>query len=147
MGDLGGHLKVIILMINIYVSESIIKNDPRSIILSFESMCTVISAFSKNSLEKLSSYKWPGNVRELENFVERAVVLSNEKIIDDDSNIFDVLGQYNGEDSLTVAVEKYEKGLIRRALERAEMNQTKAADFLKIDRSTLISKLKKLKIN
>jgi two-component system response regulator HydG len=33
-------------------------------------------------MELLMSYDWPGNVRELENAVERAVVLTNTKVVE-----------------------------------------------------------------
>ncbi|HVO29710.1 MAG TPA: sigma-54 dependent transcriptional regulator [bacterium] len=39
--------------------------------------------FSKNALARMSRYPWPGNVRELENFIERALILSRDRIIDD----------------------------------------------------------------
>merc|ERR1711988_1711025 len=39
--------------------------------------------------ELLLSHNWPGNVRELENTLQRALVLSNENIIDDKSIMID----------------------------------------------------------
>jgi formate hydrogenlyase transcriptional activator len=36
-----------------------------------------IESIPVEAVQALSSYSWPGNVRELENFVERAVILSN----------------------------------------------------------------------
>ena len=36
-----------------------------------------IETVSKETIEALCRYPWPGNVRELENFVERAVILTN----------------------------------------------------------------------
>jgi transcriptional regulator with PAS, ATPase and Fis domain len=42
------------------------------------------NGFSKGAMQKLTFYDWPGNVRELQHIVERAVVLSNNgKIIQD----------------------------------------------------------------
>jgi len=41
-----------------------------------------IKNLSENVLEKVFSYDWPGNVRELRNFVERAVVMSAEDVIE-----------------------------------------------------------------
>ncbi|MDJ0763740.1 MAG: sigma-54 dependent transcriptional regulator [Myxococcota bacterium] len=40
-----------------------------------------IQAISNEAMELLTSYYWPGNVRELENVIERAVVLTREKVI------------------------------------------------------------------
>lgn len=36
-----------------------------------------IKTIDKQTLDALSAYRWPGNVRELENFIERAVILTN----------------------------------------------------------------------
>ena len=40
-----------------------------------------IEGFSEDAKEYLVNYDWPGNVRELKNAIERAVILTNEKII------------------------------------------------------------------
>jgi two-component system response regulator HydG len=40
-----------------------------------------IAGFSEDAMRTLISCDWPGNVRELENTVERAVVLTNTKIV------------------------------------------------------------------
>jgi len=38
--------------------------------------------FSANALQAMEQHNWPGNVRELENVVQRAVVLSDEAVVD-----------------------------------------------------------------
>jgi len=38
--------------------------------------------FSEDAKKLLLEYPWPGNVRELENVIERAIILSNDKVID-----------------------------------------------------------------
>ena len=40
--------------------------------------------------KNLTSYNWPGNVRELENVLQRAIVLSDDKIIDESHIMVDV---------------------------------------------------------
>ena len=42
-----------------------------------------IEAFTQRAKSKIRSYHWPGNVRELENTIERAVVLAETDVIDD----------------------------------------------------------------
>lgn len=39
---------------------------------------------SSNTMEKLVNYDWPGNVRQLENIIERCLVISNNKEINDE---------------------------------------------------------------
>lgn len=41
-----------------------------------------VEGFSEEAIERLSKHDWPGNVRELEHVVERAVVLSRNKIVE-----------------------------------------------------------------
>lgn len=41
-----------------------------------------ITRISETALEALEGYSWPGNVRELQNYIERAIVLSEDDTID-----------------------------------------------------------------
>ena len=59
----------IILLANFFVEKySKIHNKP-------------IERISSQALDTLVNYRWPGNVRELENYIERAILLSRDKII------------------------------------------------------------------
>jgi formate hydrogenlyase transcriptional activator len=40
-----------------------------------------IESIPEAAMEKFQSYDWPGNVRELENFLERAVILSDGRVL------------------------------------------------------------------
>lgn len=48
-----------------------------------------IEKISKPAMNKLLNYNWPGNVRELKNVIERAVILSNNDVINEEDIIFD----------------------------------------------------------
>ena len=48
-----------------------------------------IPFLSKDAQKILTDYSWPGNVRELENVLQRAIVLSNKKIINDKDIMID----------------------------------------------------------
>lgn len=43
-----------------------------------------LATFSPKAIQAITTYTWPGNVRELENVIERAVILSDNEIIDND---------------------------------------------------------------
>lgn len=98
----------------------------------------------------LAAYDWPGNVRELMYFIERLVVICNEKIITKD-----VIEKY-WEDrefndveptkTSTILPPQSEEAKITLALAQSNSNITKAAALLGIDRSTLYRKLKTYKI-
>jgi len=97
----------------------------------------------------LSDYFWPGNVRELKFFIERLVVIANEKLITPD-----VLRKYwqdreceptviNSTNDLSLLSEETR---IVSALAQCNSNITHAAKVLGMDRSTLYRKLKTYKI-
>jgi len=105
---------------------------------------------SKESMDHLVNYHWPGNVRELQNLIERAVVLSDgEEITPYDLPLppFNVpveeshLGKPYHE-----AVTCYQREIIRRALQKARGNQSKAAEFLNLQRTYLARLIRKLDI-
>jgi len=104
----------------------------------------------------LWEYDWPGNVRELENLVERVVVLSdNSLVVPDDlpSYVRSFISEKklpnpilnNGELDLQRAVEQFENRLIDEALRHTNGNITAAARILRINRTTLIAKLRRRK--
>ena len=111
-------------------------------------------SITKDSLKALVNYDWPGNVRELENIIERMVILSEgdsitledlpEKIgrkhaLDlDDGSLIPEEGL-----SLSSAVNDYERQLIIHALEKADWVKNRAAKLLKMNRTTLVEKIKK----
>ncbi|MDY6842835.1 MAG: helix-turn-helix domain-containing protein, partial [Thermodesulfobacteriota bacterium] len=103
-----------------------------------------IRNISRTAMDHLLHYDWPGNVRELENVIERAVILTKEKIID----LCDILPLHNKpavevEESIDKRLEDLEVEYIRNVLKRMHGNQTKAAEILGIDRRTLYRKIKK----
>ena len=44
-------------------------------------MSKQISTVSKDGMDALVGYPWPGNIRELQNFIERAVILTNGDVL------------------------------------------------------------------
>jgi transcriptional regulator with GAF, ATPase, and Fis domain len=44
-------------------------------------MGKVIESIPEKSMELLQNYPWPGNVRELRNVIERAMILTNGKLL------------------------------------------------------------------
>ena len=110
-----------------------------------------VKAISAEAMDSLMDYEWWGNVRELENVIERAVVLSNSDVISPD-DIFlgsrkKISDSKNISSPRALSLVEGEKALIRRALESAYWNQSKAAKLLGIHRSTLGRKIKDFKID
>lgn len=103
----------------------------------------------------LMNYKWPGNIRELENTIERLVVLRPaqviglndlpDKFLKATDTIFknSALHIPDAGISLKNAVNDFENTLILKALEKTGWNKNKAASLLRLNRTTLVEKIKK----
>ncbi len=110
-----------------------------------------LQPISEKTLQTLQNYPFPGNVRELKNLVEKAVILTNpadkhlkieqvECSLDCQAQIFNPAD--SGDLSLN-QLEDMEKELIRRAMQKAENNKTRAAELLQITRTSLNRKIMK----
>ncbi|MGE5626774.1 MAG: sigma-54 dependent transcriptional regulator PrdR [Solirubrobacterales bacterium] len=98
----------------------------------------------------LNSYKWDGNIRELKNVVQRMVVLSNGgRITIDSIPEYIIESAYAQEEEnieaydLDKIVENVERKTIREVMKISSGNKQRAAQMLKIKRSTLYYKLDK----
>lgn len=114
-----------------------------------------ITGVSDVAMRALIDYAWPGNIRELENFIERASILKREGVID----LEDIPDHFNSgihtyynalptdipEDGIdfNTAIDTYENQLILNALNKTGWNRNQAAALLKLNRTTLVEKIKK----
>jgi DNA-binding NtrC family response regulator len=96
-------------------------------------------------LKKMTSYAWPGNVRELQHAIEKAVILSDGRIIDDPSLYLQKGKTSSGPDE-PVSLEDMEKIMIERSIESNKGNLSKVAGELGITRATLYRKMEKFGI-
>jgi len=100
-------------------------------------------SLTPEALECLVAYPWPGNIRELENIIERALALSNKKILDPDDLMFRIrkIGESRSQpDGSTLA--EMEKSVILKTLQSCAGNHKLAAENLGISMTTLWRKLK-----
>jgi two-component system response regulator HydG len=114
----------------------------------------MVEDLSEVALERLEEYDWPGNVRELENVMERALVLAEGAVLEEDDLPFLASGDSldttlidaaipRGGLDLNQAVEGLEERLLRRALEQARGVKAEAARLLGLKTSALYYKLEK----
>jgi DNA-binding NtrC family response regulator len=95
------------------------------------------------TMERLQAHPWPGNVRQLKNLLERMVVLAPEDVVTPDllpSAFFEPTsdaGLDEGTLPYKEAVQAFKKRYLARALERADGNQTRAAEALGMQRTFL----------
>ena len=105
-----------------------------------------------DALAAIRRYPWPGNVRELDNAIARAVVLSEHDLITPDllalSPWDSPAASGNGSPAAYLdlpyhdSMEEHSIAVIRHALDRADGNQTKAAERLKLQRTYLARLIK-----
>ena len=111
---------------------------------------------AQGAMRLMMAFAWPGNVRQLENAIERAVTLGAGRkeidVVDLPPEIQDVPQAMSTpfvefpDDGLDLPayLTSIERDLIRRSLERTGGNRNKAAELLRIKRTTLVEKLKRL---
>ena len=97
---------------------------------------------SKEVLDIFKNYAWPGNVRELENCLERAILLSQGKVIRN-VHIPERLWKRSVESWQTPrSLKESYAEIVKVTLHRCDGNISKAARELGISRSTLYRKMK-----
>ncbi|CAM1368909.1 sigma-54-dependent transcriptional regulator [Tenacibaculum xiamenense] len=101
-----------------------------------------IEGFSNEAINGLKNYSWPGNIREVEHIVERAVIITDDTII----QIHDL--HFSGKKIDTslgdnLNLEETEKLLIQKALQKHQGNISRAAKDLGLTRAALYRRLEK----
>jgi DNA-binding NtrC family response regulator len=112
-------------------------------------------------VERLAQYRWPGNVRELRNVCERMVIMSGDRILEQDLPEYvgpraatapaapggaagsADLSRY-GEVPLRELRELVERDYILKKLEEHDWNVTQASQALGVERTNLHKKIKQL---
>jgi formate hydrogenlyase transcriptional activator len=94
-------------------------------------------------MDHLLRYRWPGNVRELENFVERAVIISQGPALEAP---LETLSPAEEDSQEPVTLREVERAHIARILRESNGAIGTAARRLDLPRSTLYSKIRRLGI-
>lgn len=106
-----------------------------------------VHGISDEAMMALTEFSWPGNIRQLENVIDRAITLTNNKIL----LLSDIPGEIcqgnggdeAGPDHRLPTLEEVKLKYIEQILEHTDGNQNMAAEILGIDRKTLYRILKK----
>jgi DNA-binding NtrC family response regulator len=103
-----------------------------------------IKGVSSAAMKKLRQYNWPGNVRELQHSVERAVILSESKILQPNDFMLKAPQNVGNEKTLnTFNIEDIERDVIQKALRKNNGNISQAAKELGLTRASLYRRLEK----
>jgi DNA-binding NtrC family response regulator len=111
-----------------------------------------VQGIAPEAVARLQTYGWPGNIRELRNAVERAMLLSEGKVLT--IHDFPMLGEAAGSaftegvslPANGINLEALERSLVVQALERAGWNQTRAAALLGLNRDQIRYRIEKFKL-
>ncbi|MGO9340762.1 MAG: sigma-54-dependent transcriptional regulator [Terracidiphilus sp.] len=100
---------------------------------------------SENARAALQSYSWPGNIRELRNVLERAVLLSDDGVINNTGLEFEGTAQQapvEGHALKNMTLKEIEKHFVQEALASEGDNVIRASKRLGIHRSSLYAKMR-----
>ncbi len=107
----------------------------------------------EESMNRLCAYNWPGNIRELENTIYSALVTASNDMLSirnlplqsaGPTEEFSYVSLVKDHSSFRGALDYVERKIIEEALRINGNNQTKTAQFLKMNRRLLYSKMKEL---
>ncbi len=107
-----------------------------------------LAGFTDDALRAMRSHAWRGNVRELRNAVERGVILTTGNRIDVDTlgladpHVQEPTTETPPADVPPMSLAEMEKLAITSALKSVGGNRNKAAEILKIHRTTLFKKIR-----
>ncbi len=101
-----------------------------------------ISAEAKKALR---AYHWPGNIRELQHSIERAVIMTDNDVLETDDLFLQESGGNTDSEKLpdNMNLDEVEKAVIRKALDMHDGNISKAAEDLGLTRASLYRRLEK----
>jgi len=109
-----------------------------------------ISSISRRTMDLFQAYEWPGNIRELQNVIERFVITCDGEQFSVDESWLEVRQDRIPSLRLAAGLEEREREMIETALKECRglvAGPLGAAARLKIVRTTLESRIKKLGIN
>jgi transcriptional regulator with GAF, ATPase, and Fis domain len=114
-----------------------------------------IVGMTQACLDALCAYRWPGNVRQLLHTLEQMMVLAEEPVLDAcdlPPMVAQPAGQ-NGDVNFEVPeegvdfyaeTERFQRAILEQVLDRVAWNKNRAASLLRMNRTTLVERLKRL---
>lgn len=104
-----------------------------------------LKRLNASTQKRLDKHNWPGNIRELQHAVERAVIMSDNNILEPHDFFISHLDDDRKEGSLpsNLNLEETEKMLIRKVIDKHGGNISKAAKELGLTRASLYRRIEK----
>ncbi|MCD4735880.1 MAG: sigma-54 dependent transcriptional regulator [Bacteroidales bacterium] len=99
---------------------------------------------TSSTYKRLEKHQWPGNIRELQHAVERAVIMSESRILEPDDFFLSHMDDEKSQlDTNSMNLEETEKMLIRKVIDKHGGNISKAAKELGLTRASLYRRIEK----
>jgi two-component system response regulator PilR (NtrC family) len=114
-----------------------------------------IRTISSYAMELLMDYAFPGNIRELDNIIERSVAMESSNIILPENLLLSTTAAGMANLSIEIPdkginlneeLEKIEKKIIEKALQKAKGSKTRAGELLQVTFDSLRYRIEKLGI-
>jgi transcriptional regulator with GAF, ATPase, and Fis domain len=114
-----------------------------------------IVGMTQACLDALCAYRWPGNVRQLLHTLEQMMVLAEEPVLDT-CDLPPMVAQPEGQSEgvsfevpeegidFYAETERYQRAILEQVLDRVAWNKNRAASLLRMNRTTLVERLKRL---
>ena len=115
-----------------------------------------IAGLTGECLAALKAHAWPGNVRQLFNVLERMMVLAEAPVLDEDDLPSSIRqAGTSGPPRVSIDIpddgldfyaetERFQRAILEQVLDRVSWNKNRAASLLKMNRTTLVERLKRL---
>ncbi len=115
-----------------------------------------IAGVTRECLEALCRHPWPGNIRQLFNTVERMMVLADDRRLqvgDLPRSLADDTGGGTAAPCIDVPAEgldfyaeteRFQRAILEQVLDQVSWNKNRAATLLRMNRTTLVERLKRL---
>ncbi|GIV38099.1 MAG: sigma-54-dependent Fis family transcriptional regulator [Cyclobacteriaceae bacterium] len=100
-----------------------------------------VTGITPGAVEKLKRYPWPGNIRELQHAIERAVIMTDNDLLQESDFLFN--RPQNIPAAETLNLDEVEKSAIVKALNLHGGNISKAAAELGLTRASLYRRMEK----
>jgi DNA-binding NtrC family response regulator len=101
-----------------------------------------VNALHESLVQQLQQYDWPGNIRELQHAIERAVILSQGKMLMP-KDVFVKSPSRDQDLDTGYNLEEMERNIITQAMKKCNGNITEAARELGLSRAALYRRLEK----
>ncbi len=104
-----------------------------------------VTSIAPEALTALQKYSWPGNIRELQHAIERAIIMSDNGILEESDFFFLKGGRQESNEVVSdnLNLDEVEKNIIQRAINIHDGNISKAAKELGLTRASLYRRLEK----